>query len=88
MRDAINEFIEGKCCSNNLEKYILGQDISSYRNKDLRNIFNYNRYYFASIPNFAELSSFQETQMRKIFFNEMNIILGIFFFVIKFQKVK
>ena len=74
MKDAINEFVQGNCCSKNLEKYILGENMSQYNNKELRHIFNYNRYYLKSIPYYAKLSDFQETQMKKIFFNEMNTL--------------
>ena len=74
MKDAIREFIKGNCCSKNLEKYILGEANSNLNNIELKNIFNYNRYYMAGITNFAELSNFQETQMKNIFYNEMNTI--------------
>ena len=74
MKEAIREFIKGNCCSKNLEKYILGEADSNLNNIELKNIFNYNRYYMAGITNFAELSNFQETQMKNIFYNEMNTI--------------
>ena len=74
MKEAIREFIKGNCCSKNLEKYILGDADSNLNNIELKNIFNYNRYYMAGITNFAELSNFQETQMKNIFYNEMNTI--------------
>ena len=74
MKEAIKEFIKEKCCSKNLEKYILGEAGSNLNNIELNNIFNYNRYYMAGITNFAELTKFQETQMKNIFYNEMNTI--------------
>ena len=74
MKEAIKEFIKGNCCSKNLEKYILGEAGSNLKNIELNNIFNYNRYYMAAIKNFAELTKFQETQMKSIFYNEMNTI--------------
>ena len=74
MKEAIREFIKGNCCSKNLEQYILGEADSNLNNIELKNIFNYNRYYMAGITNFAELSNFQETQMKNIFYNEMNTI--------------
>jgi len=73
MGDAIDEFLEGKCCSKEIENYILGNNISKKR-RNLKNIFNYNKFYYSSIPNYAELTRVQETQMRRIFFNEMNTI--------------
>ena len=74
MKQAIDEFTEGNCCSKHLEEYILGKDVSSFINMRLNNIFDYNRYYWASIPNFAELSASQEFLMKNIFLNEMNTI--------------
>ena len=73
MKEAIKEFNKG-CCSKNLQKYILGQADSKINNIELNNIFNYNRYYLYEIPNFARLTKFQESQMKNIFYNEMNTI--------------
>ena len=71
MKDAINEFIEGYSCSNHLEKYILGEDMSQYENKQLKQIFNFNIYYDTYIPKYGGLS---EVQIENIFYNEMNTI--------------
>ena len=74
MKQAIDEFLDNNCCSKIIEKYILGDDTSNFNNKPLNQLFNYNRYYLATIPGFAGLSTYQESQMRKIFFNVMNTI--------------
>ena len=73
MLEAINEFIEGNCCSKNIEKYILGNSvINSY--KKFPKIFNYKRYYFNNIYNFAKFTKYQEQEIYKIFYQEMSTI--------------
>ena len=76
MDQAIDTFNEGECCSENLEKYILGQDISNdnINNKKFYNLFNYKRYFKTSIHNFANLKKNQASQIKNIFYNEMNTI--------------
>ena len=62
MLEAINEFIEGNCCSKNIEKYILGNSvINGY--KEFNQIFNYKRYYFNNIYNFAKFTKYQEQEI-------------------------
>lgn len=75
MKDAIDEFMEGNCCSKNIEKYILGKNVSynSGYNK-LKDIIDYNRYYSTYIRNFSGLTYNQSLQIDKIFYNEMNTI--------------
>ena len=73
MLEAINEFIEGNCCSKNIEKYILGNSvINGY--KKFPKIFNYKRYYFNNIYNFAKFTKYQEQEIYKIFYQEMSTI--------------
>ena len=73
MLEAINEFIEGNCCSKNIEKYILGNSvINGY--KEFPKIFNYKRYYFNNIYNFAKFTKYQEQEIYKIFYQEMSTI--------------
>ena len=73
MLEAINEFIEGNCCSKNIEKYILGNSvINGY--KKFPKIFNYKRYYFNNIYNFAKFTKYQEQEIDKIFYQEMSTI--------------
>ena len=73
MLEAINEFIEGNCCSKNIEKYILGNSvINGY--KEFNQIFNYKRYYFNNIYNFAKFTKYQEQEIDKIFYQEMSTI--------------
>ena len=73
MLEAINEFIEGNCCSKNIEKYILGNSvINGY--KEFNKIFNYKRYYFNNIYNFAKFTKYQEQEIDKIFYQEMSTI--------------
>ena len=73
MLEAINEFIEGNCCSKNIEKYILGNSvINGY--KKFPKIFNYKRYYFNNIYNFAKFSRYQDQEIDKIFYQEMSTI--------------
>ena len=76
MKEAIDEFTHEECCSQNLEKYILGQDISddNINNKKFSNIFNYKRYYNTSFPKFASLKRNQASKIKNIFYNEMNTI--------------
>ena len=73
MGDAIDEFLEGNCCSKKIENYILGKNISNNARR-LNNLFDYQRYYYSSIPNYAELTRSQEIQMKRIFLNEMNTL--------------
>ena len=73
MLEAINEFVDGNCCSKNIEKYILGNSvINDY--KELNQIFNYKRYYFNNIYNFAKFTKYQEQEIDKIFYQEMSTI--------------
>ena len=73
MLEAINEFIEGNCCSKNIEKYILGNSvINGY--KKFPKIFNYKRHYFNNIYNFAKFTKYQEQEIDKIFYQEMSTI--------------
>ena len=75
MLDAINEFIEGKCCSKNLENYILGNEIETYKRfKEFKNIFNYKRYYLNNIYNYARFTKNQENIIQKIFYQEMSTL--------------
>lgn len=75
MDQAINAFIRENCCSKNIQKFILGEKIeNNVFNRELKYIFNYNKYYMASIYGFAELTSSQESQIKKLFYNEMNTI--------------
>ena len=75
MLDAINEFIEGKCCSKNLENYILGNEIENYKRfKEFKNIFNYKRYYLNNIYNYARFTKNQENIIQKIFYQEMSTL--------------
>ena len=73
MEKAIKEFFDNNCCSKNLEKYILGNPLLN-RNRKLKNIFNYERYYLNSIIDFAKLTFNQEKEMNKIFYQEMSTI--------------
>ena len=73
MEKAIKEFFDSNCCSKNLEKYILGNPLLN-RNRKLKNIFNYERYYLNSIIDFAKLTFNQEKEMNKIFYQEMSTI--------------
>ena len=73
MDEALDEFSNGDCCSENLEKYILGQDIP-YQ-KYFNDIFNYWRYYPSSIYNYFTLNNYEYNKINKIFYNQMNTVL-------------
>ena len=73
MEQAINEFVNGNCCSNIIENYILGNNIFK-NNRRLYDLFNFNRYYPTRIRNFSGLTRDQEKKMKKIFLNYMNTI--------------
>ena len=73
MDEALDEFSNGDCCSENLEKYILGQDIP-YQ-KYFNDIFNYWRYYPSYIYNYFTLNNYENNKINKIFNNQMNTVL-------------
>ena len=75
MKDAIEEFIEGNCCSKNIENFILGKNVNYNSSHNiLKSIINYNKYYSTDIRNFSRLTYNQSVQLNKIFYNEMNTI--------------
>ena len=75
MKDAIEEFIEGNCCSKNIENFILGKNVNYNSSHNiLKSIINYNKYYSTDIRNFSRLTYNQSVQLDKIFYNEMNTI--------------
>ena len=73
MSNAIKEFVKGGCCSNNLEQYILGNNISNGY-KEFKKIFNYKTYYLNEIYNFAKMNYNQEKELQKIFHQEISTI--------------
>ena len=75
MKDAIEEFIEGNCCSKNIENFILGKNVNyNSSHNTLKSIINYNKHYSTDIRNFSRLTYNQSVQLNKIFYNEMNTI--------------
>ena len=75
MKDAIEEFIEGNCCSKNIENFILGKNVNyNSSHNTLKSIINYNKHYSTDIRNFSRLTYNQSVQLDKIFYNEMNTI--------------
>ena len=75
MKDAIDEFVEGECCSKNIEKYLLGANVSNNRGYNkLRKIINYDMEYLTNIEKFKSLNNNQRNKLDKIFYNEMNTI--------------
>ena len=76
MDDALNGFVQGKNCSNNIQKYILGfnpQQINSYAS--LNALFNYQRIYPNNIPNYYTLNLSERRQINRLFLKEMNTVL-------------
>lgn len=71
MLDAINQFVNGNYCSKNLEKYILGENITN-KEREFKNIFNYKVNYFNYIYDFAQFTPSQEKKFLNIFYREMN----------------
>jgi hypothetical protein len=71
MLDAINQFVSGNYCSKNLEKYILGENITK-KEREFKNIFNYKVNYFNFIYDFAQFTKSQENKFLKVFYREMN----------------
>jgi len=71
MIDAINQFVNGNYCPKNLEKYILGENITN-KEREFKNIFNYKVNYFNYIYGFAKFTQSQENKFLKIFYREMN----------------
>ena len=75
LKDAIEEFIEGNCCSKNIENFILGKNVNyNSSHNTLKSIINYNKHYSTDIRNFSRLTYNQSVQLDKIFYNEMNTI--------------
>ena len=72
MDDALNDFANGKCCSKNIESYILGHEIE--RKKNMSKIFNFNRYFPVNIPGFLRLYPFQRNKINKILNQEMTTV--------------
>ena len=76
MDDALNGFFQGKNCSNNIQKYILGfnpQQINSYAS--LNALFNYRKIYPNNIPNYYTLNLSERRQINRLFLKEMNTVL-------------
>ena len=76
MDDALNGFVQGKNCSNNIQKYILEftpQQINSYAS--LNALFNYQRIYPNNIPNYYTLNLSERRQINRLFLKEMNTVL-------------
>ena len=76
MDDALNGFVQGKNCSNNIQKHILGfnpQQINSYAS--LNALFNYQRIYPNNIPNYYTLNLSERRQINRLFLKEMNTVL-------------
>lgn len=71
MLDAINQFVNGNYFSKNLEKYILGENITK-KEREFKNIFNYEVNYFNFIYDFAQFTQSQEKKFLKVFYREMN----------------
>lgn len=75
MKYAIDDFIEGGCCSPNIEKFILGENVSINKGyNQLKNIINYKKYYSTDINGYSKLDENQKNEIEKIFNNEMNTI--------------
>ena len=72
MENALDEFVNGECCSENLEEYILGYDINYRRN--FNHIFNYRRSYPLNIRNYFRINTYQANKIDRIFHKEMNTI--------------
>ena len=73
MEEAIKDFLDGNCCSKDLENYILGNPVIN-GNRKFKNIFNYERYYLNSINNFAAFTRYQEKEINNIFYQQMSTI--------------
>ena len=73
MANALYSYVNEKCCSSNIERYIIGS-YSNNERKKLKNIFNYKRYFSYRIPLFFSLDFYQNSQINKILLNEMNTI--------------
>ena len=76
MDDALNGFVQGKNCSNNIQKYILGfnpQQINCYAL--LNALFNYRKIYPNNIPNYYTLNLSERRQINRLFLKEMNTVL-------------
>ena len=73
MSDAIDAFLGENCCSQNLENYILGNPVNNAYKK-FNKIFNYSIPYFNAINNFASFTQRQESEIQKIFYQEISTI--------------
>ena len=70
MSDALDNFVNEDCCSNHIEKYILGNQYFK-KSYNLSKIFNYSRYYMKHIRYFFSLNYEQKNTIDKIFTKEM-----------------
>ena len=73
MDEALDDFDNEKCCSKNIEHYILGHEIK--RKKNMNNIFNFARYFPSNIFGFFRLYPFQRNKINKILNQEMTTVL-------------